>query len=80
MTLNEAIALAKKKNPDLVPISGMECKNWFKFSMVSKKRREAIGNGCTYAVNKRTGECGWKSIFGDKEFVEDPIVKIFRTI
>lgn len=79
MTLQEAIAIARKKDPDLVPISGAECKNWFKFSMVTRKG-EAIGNGCTYAVNKKTGECGWKSLFADMKFVRDPIIKLHRTI
>lgn len=79
MTLEEAIAIAKKKDPNLIPISGVECKNWFKFSMATKKR-EAIGNGCTYAVNKKTGECGWKSLFVDEEFMNDPMIKIHETL
>lgn len=79
MKLEEAIALAKKKNPELTPISGMECKNWFKFAMVNKKG-EAIGNGCTYAVNKNTGECGWKSLFADKKFINDPMIKLHRSL
>ena len=79
MTLEEAIAIARKKNPELVPISGAECKNWFKFAMANKKG-EAIGNSCTYAVDKKTGECGWKSLFSDKKFVKDPIVKLYRKL
>lgn len=77
MNINEAIRLARKKDPNLTPLMCMETKNWFKISM-GNKSGEAIGNGCTYAVDKKTGECGWKSMFADEDFFNDQLVRIYE--
>lgn len=77
MTIETAISIAKKKDPTLKPLTCTETKKWFKFLM-GDSNGEALANGCTYAVNKETGECGWKSCFTDNNFIWDPLVKIYE--
>ena len=76
VTINDAIALAAKNDPDLIPHMCTEYDELFCFFMANKKN-EAIGNGCTYVVNKNTGECGWKSMFADKAFRNAIPIKIY---
>ena len=76
MTIEGALKAVEEKEPELTVLRGTECINWFKFFMVNKKG-EGIGNGYTYAVNKKTGECGWKSMFADEKFMNDIPIKDF---
>lgn len=79
MNIDQAMHIAKKNNPELHPISCVESRDWFKFAMANGKG-QAIGNSCTYAVNKKDGRSGWKLAIGNSEFKGDPDIKYYLSL
>lgn len=63
MEIRKALEIAETEEKDLIAISAGETSNWFKFNMILKKSKEGLGNGCSLAVNKKTGKCEWKPVF-----------------
>ena len=75
MTLGTAIAKVYKDFDTIRIVDGVETRNWFKF-FVTDATGNLIGNSSTMAVNKKTGEVGWKYIM-DPLFSNDEIIMIY---
>ena len=60
MDIKKALkTIYEKEKGELVPIDGFESEKFYKFTVVTAKGRELIGNNAVYIVTKDGKICDW---------------------